>query len=315
MSQYRWSKTWIALGIIVSIVWAMGAWHHSQESARESAQSFGALTYKVCANQQLLAHDTNTAQCEHKRDQSVNKWLRDGHHTANSLFIALVPIPFIWLIGIILLYFMRAQIAGFRQVLPWSGLNVFKRIFLVICACFSCAVVLFGVLAVLNMYTDSKVPISPQTQVDVTGGNDIATAHGTWVRTDLTGDSIANPLQTSRIKCYRLQAKCIEATAFVSGTLLDTELHTFDVEKWTADVIVFTDQDLCATTVYTIDLRTNVVSGAGHLSNQDSTLCKMNFKGKDRWSLLLSNGFDVYWKLREQARPWPLRAIQGLFGN
>lgn len=316
MSQYRWSKAWVVLGIIVSIAWAVGAWHHSQQSAHESARSFGALTYKTCTNQQLLANNTNLAQCERERDKSVEKWLKEGNYTANGLFIALVPIPFIWLAGITLLYFVRAQIAGFREVLPWVKLNVTKKIFVIICACFAFAVVAFGFIAMLNLYADSKVPVSPPSQVNViSSSTDLVTATGTWVRTDLTNDSIANPIQTSKIECYRLQNKCVESTAYVSDTLLGTDLQTFDIQKWTADVIIFTDEDLCGTTIYTIDLHTQVVSGAGHLTNQDTKLCKMSFKSKAQWSLLLSNGFDVYWKLRQQARPWLLRTIQSLFGN
>lgn len=316
MSQRSWSKAWIILGVFISIAWAVGAWHYSRQSALESAQSFGALTYKVCTDHQLLTHDSNPAQCEKKRDKSVKTWLKDGNYTANGLFLALVPIPFIWLAGVILLYFARAQAAGFREVLPWGKLNISKRIFLVLCACFAFAVVAFGVIALLNLYVDSKVPVSPPSQVDViSGGTDLVTVAGTWVRTDLTNDSIANPIQTSKIECYRLQSKCIESTAYVSNTLLGTDLQTFDIEKWTTDVIVFADESLCATTVYTIDLNTQVVSGAGHLTNHDSTVCKMNFKSKERWSLLLSNGFNVYWKLRQQERPWLLRTIQSLFGN
>jgi hypothetical protein len=315
MSQNRWSTAWVVLGIIASIAWAVSAWHHSQQSALESAQSFGALTYKTCTNQQLLAKNANLAQCERERDKSAEKWLKEGNYTANGLFIALVPIPFIWLTGIILLYVVRAQIAGFREVLPWGKLNIPKRIFLVLCACFTFAVIAFGVTVLLNMYVDSKVPVSLSPFVDVMPSGDLVTVAGTWVRTDLTDDSIANPIQTSKIECYKLQGKCIESTAYVNDTLLGTDLQTFDIKQWTTDVIVFTDEDLCATATYTIDLHTQVVSGAGYLTNQDSNLCKMNFKSKERWSLLLSNGFNVYWKFRQQARPWLLRIIQSLFGN
>ncbi len=224
MSQRSWSKAWIILGVFISIAWAVGAWHYSRQSALESAQSFGALTYKVCTDHQLLTHDSNPAQCEKKRDKSVKTWLKDGNYTANGLFLALVPIPFIWLAGVILLYFARAQAAGFREVLPWGKLNISKRIFLVLCACFAFAVVAFGVIALLNLYVDSKVPVSPPSQVDViSGGTDLVTVAGTWVRTDLTNDSIANPIQTSKIECYRLQSKCIESTAYVSNTLLGTD--------------------------------------------------------------------------------------------
>ena len=68
-------------------------------------------------------------------------------------------------------------------------------------------------------------------------------------------------------------------------------------------------------TVYTIDLNTQTVSGAGHLTNQDTISCKMNFKSKDNWSFLLTNGFNVYWEQRKNVRPLPLRVLQAAFGN
>ena len=56
-------------------------------------------------------------------------------------------------------------------------------------------------------------------------------------------------------------------------------------------------------TVYTIDLNTQTVSGAGHLTNQDTISCKMNFKSKENWSFLfLTNGFNVYWEQRMRGR-------------
>ena len=31
----------------------------------------------------------------------------------------------------------------------------------------------------------------------------------------------------------------------------------------------------------------------------------MKFKGKENWTVLLSNGFNVYWELRKKPRPMP----------
>jgi hypothetical protein len=76
------------------------------------------------------------------------------------------------------------------------------------------------------------------------------------------------------------------------------------------------DELPCATTTYVIDLNTKKVTGSGHRTNDDHENCKMmSTDGGTEWSLLLSDGFPVYWDLRQKARPLPLRVIQTLLGN
>jgi hypothetical protein len=36
---------------------------------------------------------------------------------------------------------------------------------------------------------------------------------------------------------------------------------------------------------------------------------------KQAWSYQLVKGFDIYWKLRQNARPLVLRVFQSFFGN
>lgn len=316
MNRFRESRRWQIFGVVISIAWAVGAWSHSHNSDVEAAKAFGALTYKTCTNEKLLAHDTDLSSCESERTKNIDKWMRDGNSTANEIFVALVPIPFLWLAGLILLYFIRVQIAGLRAVVPWTILSPFKKAFVISCAFVSFAGLTFGVIAILNLYVDSKIPVSPSPFVDIIPtGSDFVAVAGTWVRTDLSDDTIANPLQTSRIECNRLEGKCIEATAFVTGSVLGTELHTFDIKSWTQNAVVFENQEMCATEVYTIDFNTKTVSGAGHQTNQETDYCKMGFNGKKHWTVLLSNGFNVYWELRKKARPLPLRLVQTAFGN
>jgi hypothetical protein len=101
----------------------------------------------------------------------------------------------------------------------------------------------------------------------------------------------------------------------LSGNLLVSDLEKYDMQSWTDNAVVFTEEDECSKTVYTIDLNTKTVSGAGHLINQGTISCKMNFRSKENWSLLMRNGFDVYWEQRKNARPTLLKIIQAAFGN
>lgn len=166
----------------------------------------------------------------------------------------------------------------------------------------------------MNLYVDTQVPVALSGAM-VTKSGDLVTAEGTWVRTDLIDGTIANPLQTSRIECNKQENRCTEAKASVSGTLLSADLVEYEVESWTAASIVFRNDALCATEVFTIDLNTDAVSGAGRSINEDTRFCKMYSGTKRPWHYRLSNGFEVYWGQRKQARPLPLRLIQSIFDN
>src|SRR5664279_6259939 len=101
---------WQRLGIVISMLWAIGAGIHARNSDLDSARSFADLSYKVCTNEKLLKHDNDISSCERERQANIAKWLKDGNSNANIAFLALVPIPFGWLAGFILFYFVRAQI-------------------------------------------------------------------------------------------------------------------------------------------------------------------------------------------------------------
>lgn len=90
----------------------------------------------------------------------------------------------------------------------------------------------------------------------------------------------------------------------------------YDIQSWTQDAIVLRREDLCSLDIFTIDLNTKAVTGAGQPANQDSEYCKTyGNDSKKEWGFQLSKGFDVYWGLKQKARPFPLRVIQTMFGN
>ena len=62
-------------------------------------------------------------------------------------------------------------------------------------------------------------------------------------------------------KLHRIPQRLREAKAFVSGNLLMADLKKYDIRSWTADAMVFVDEDDCSTTVFTVDLNTKTVSG------------------------------------------------------
>ncbi len=142
-------------------------------------------------------------------------------------------------------------------------------------------------------------------------------AEGTWTQSGSTeGSSLANPLQTSRIECNKVENRCTEARASIADNVLTfPDLIEYDVESWTATAIVLRNNFPCTTELFTIDLNTKAVSGAGHSINNDGVFCKVYGSKEESWKYQLSNGFNVYWEQRKKARPLPLRLIQTFFGN
>jgi len=307
LNRWQWA------GIFLSILWIVAAGSHVHNSELEDAKGLANLSYKDCTNKKLLEQNNDFSSCELERQQNIDKWLKDDNRAESVAFWALAPLPFGWLASFILLYVVRAQIAGFRAVVPWARLSLKKRLFVGFCSFASFVAVLLGAAVAMNLYVDTKIPVSLSLFKHVNKlGGDFVTVDGTWTRPDRTDDPITNPLQASKIECSKQERQCVEAKAYVSGNLLVSDLAKYSIRSWTADSVIFVDEDECSETVYTIDLNTKNVSGAGHLTNQESISCKMDFK--PNWSLLLTNGFNVYWQERQKARPAFLKMIQAAFG-
>jgi hypothetical protein len=305
-------RVWIIA--VLSLVWAVGAGMDTHNGDVERAEAFAKFSYKICTDGKDVNHDSDLSSCDAERAKNLKTWMEGSN--GNVAFMALVPIPFFWLAAFILLYVVRAQITGFRAAVPWAALSPFRKLFVVFCALVSFAAVLFGTIMVLNLYIDTKVPVSPDPFLNVIKtGDNLVSVEGTWTRTDLTDDTIMNPLQTSKIECNKAENRCTEALASVSGSVLMSDIVEYEVQSWTPDAIVIRKDFPCATELFTIDLNTNAVSGAGHRINDNSPLCKTDKDEKDSWTYQLSNGFNVYWGLRQKARPLMLRVVHSFFGN
>jgi hypothetical protein len=306
---------WQRLGIALSVIWALGAGIRTHNTDVAAADNFDKFAYKVCSDGKLVAHDSDLSSCSQEREENLVTWMKNSN--ANVAIAALAPIPFGWLAGFILLYVGRAQVVGFRAVVPWATLTSPKKVFVVFCVLASFAAALDGLTVVMNLYVDTQVPLGLGVKAMVIRtGDNLVTVEGTWTRSGPTeGSSMGYPLQTSRIECNKEERRCTEARASVGGTVLMSDLVEYDVESWTASSIVLRLDAPCATSVFTIDLNTNAVSGAGHATNNDTALCKMYPDKEESWNYQLSDGFKIYWAQRQKSRPLPLRLIQTLFGN
>ncbi len=305
--------------LLLSLVWAIGAGVYTHNADVERAQHSAKFSYDVCAYGKEVNHETDLSSCDAERSNTLKVWMEGS--SGNVLTTSLAPIPFAWLAGFILIYVGRAQLVGFRAVVPWATLSRPKKLFVVFCAFASVASMLFGVVMLLNLYVDTKVRVTPGPPVEVIkSGEDFVTVKGTWTRTDLTNDTIANPLQTSNIECKKEEKRCVEALAYVSDSVLLSDVVEYDIQSWTSDAIVLRRDFPCATEIFTVDLNTKTVSGAGKRINEKTLFCKpVSPSGSENergaWGYRLSNGFQTYWELRQKARPLLLRVVQSVFGN
>lgn len=309
---------WQQVGIVVSIVWAIGAAIYQRNADVERAQNFANYAYKVCTDTKSLSHDNELASCSQEREKNMAVWLKGSW--GNVAIVSLAPIPFGWLAAYIFIGIWRGAVIGFRAVVPWATMTLSGKLFVVSGALFSFVVVAFGVITALNLYVDTLVPVTLGYRAIVVEGPGgvIVEATGTWTREGATeGSKVGFPLQTSRILCNQQQRRCTEARASVSfGNLLVADLVEYEIESWSDTTIVFKDENLCGSTVFTIDRKTESVNGVGHLTNMDTDYCKRFFATRENtWTFRLTDGFKVYWEQRQKARPLPLRLVHTLFGN
>jgi hypothetical protein len=306
---------WQKWGIVLSILWAIGAAVHQRNEDVEKAEDFAKWSYKVCSDNKVAAQETDLSTCI--AEQVKNRKIFMEGSWGNVVFYTLAPIPLAWFAIFILRYIVRAQAVGFRAVVPWQTLSKPKKSFVIASTVITVAVTLFSLMVVMNMYVDRLVPVSMGYKAMVIKtGDSYVTASGTWTRAGLTADSsIGVPLQTSRINCIRQERRCTEAKASVSGSTLTSELVQYDIESWSDTTIVFKNEDDCYAEVFTIDLGTSSVNGAGRQTNMDNPYCKRFAKQDATWTYHLSDGFGVYWAERQKARPRPLRIMHAFFGN
>jgi hypothetical protein len=301
-------------GIILSALWLLCIFIYAWNDTKSSSANYADFAYRVCSHSPEVLKNHNLFKCDVERDKSEALFERGIFR--NSALAALLPLPFFLLAAFCLLYIWRILVAGVRAIIPWHATSNWKRGGIVICAAYVSFIFLFCSMVVLNWYTDTKVPVTigGAALVDSSSpGSDYVSADGTW-RRDAQGGELS--LERSKIICRRDLNQCWEAKAQVFGNSLLADLNSYDIQSWTKDAVVLKDEWPCATTIYTIDLNTKKMTGAGGRTNQASDLCKSyDDTGPENWSMTLSDGFPIYWEKRQKARPWALRLIQTAFGN
>jgi hypothetical protein len=120
---------------------------------------------------------------------------------------------------------------------------------------------------------------------------DYVVASGTWVG---IGATISDPLQTTKMECFRQGGFCFTATAKLANTFGDTSLNVdteiLDIERWdTAEITTKPQDAACVRWITRINLVTRAVtSSRTTISNEKG--CQA-FNGD--WTLKLVNGLQT----------------------
>jgi len=314
-------RKWILIGVLASVLWAAFAGISYYREMQSRAAGFGQLSYRVCMSEPEAADASVAKGCEERRATEESHWIEmDGGYAKNVVFAALLPIPFIWIGGYTLLMLGRIQLAGFRSVVPWSTMGRVRKALTVGWLGVFAAAVMFAAMSYMTAITELRVPVglgSPLMVIATGVNHDNLMVTGTWTRHGIDKKSeMGYPLQVSRIICNRPQGICTEAIAEVAdATLLAPQLIEHEITSWANGVVTYTDESLCGTETYSINIETKSVSGIGRAAHDDIQFCKAHPPTEREWAYTMETGFDVYWKLRQASRPAALRFLQSLFGN
>ena len=93
-------------GIVISILWALGAAYHERSSEMDAGQHFLDFSYQTCIESKGSAADG----CLAEMNKNFDIWMKPNW--GNIGFIALAPIPLGWLLVFIIIRVYRWVKAG-----------------------------------------------------------------------------------------------------------------------------------------------------------------------------------------------------------
>ena len=102
---------WQRIGIVLSVVWALGAWLYVQQLDVEQAQRLKESAYRTCTDLQDQSPDKGVSDCIKDAESVYDTSLQSNW--SDKWVAALLPIPIAWMITYGLIGLVRWIRAGF----------------------------------------------------------------------------------------------------------------------------------------------------------------------------------------------------------
>ncbi len=104
---------WKRIGIVLSVLWVLVTGFYQRNADVQKASDFMSFSYRVCTDAQSAKNNFDFDECSKKSQKDFDIWMVGSW--GNVAVIALLPIPFFWLIiyGLIKMY--RWIRVGFKQ--------------------------------------------------------------------------------------------------------------------------------------------------------------------------------------------------------
>lgn len=107
---------WQRIGIVLSIVWALGAAIYQRSADVERASDHAELSYRLCAEDNVRKNVLDNSNCMLELNKNMAIWLEGSW--ANVAFVSLVPIPLGWLVVYVIIKIYRWVNVGFKREQP-----------------------------------------------------------------------------------------------------------------------------------------------------------------------------------------------------
>lgn len=105
-------------------------------------------------------------------------------------------------------------------------------------------------------------------------GNNWVVAAGSWVGdSPESGDPYFEDfvIQTSELRCQKIEGKCFEARALLKGRVMFTNLNEYKIQQWDSEKVIAVLDGTAATIEITFDMNKGRVSLA-HVEKSDKRL-------------------------------------------
>jgi hypothetical protein len=123
-------------------------------------------------------------------------------------------------------------------------------------------------------------------------------AKGSWM---MLNDRINSPMQTSEIRCVRVEGTCHEAIAKIfNDDYLSVELYRRQIVSWTSKVISYDDTAECVKVRYSIDRDLQQIVGRRQRIEPSPPGCEHFTKDLQ---LVMRDGFTAWREETERRRP------------